>query len=902
MKRKGSQRVDSNGQLSLCVSVQELELITRAAKGVPGRAKQRAKDPAFQDLAFASSSQIHSDDWEAPPTEHLSAQQAEEALFLESLRQDVDRRIAAAAALSTGMNVGAKRRRIGDPLTASGNRAESLAGNAENDTKGGVGRQRADGKENRGIPVERDTRVPERKAGSRAAQRREEKPVTLKKVEIAFGHKVERPAPAQPPARKRKESGDAGWVKRMSEPRRAPESPGGDGGEDLARERAPRPGVPRRSTLRPGELVHRPATAVRYPSPEPRHRKQGETQPGGVPGSGASDGAVGRLVALAREAAAGLIAERLSVGNDDDLAEQSEMDRGVDDGGWDLRGAVESAPGGGDGLEETAREVTEWLSEQVLSQLLQRPQILDGLKAANSGVFSERSGGAETGGNDALGERLSDDVSIDEELVRAVAAEVISEEVDRVWAAKDQQRGSERDATREERAGEVSGTPEDARGQKVESVATSAQHEIEAREQEADVISIGVAGTARGTESVLLPPPEDKKEAIPEARPSVSRAPPEGSHSVTQTQAAPPAGGVAQAEVPPPLPGALGSIQATQGPMPFPFLPSSYPAPGLQSGAGPNQQWPFIPFPFYFLPDGRFVPGAPFPNPLSNPVSEPGSRENRAAAAQTEPQTAPPPKPIRVTRRKKAGSSPATPPTPSTPSSSPEVTLVRRSAVRRGFEAALEGMGVSVRLAGELESGFGATEPDRVETQSESPARVLRMEDGPGDDEVKEDRISESGREVNAEEATEQQSGSGVVEDQKSREQGAAEPGSGVPAAENRRASQPPDEEPPQAAPVTETEGRTEMQLPAGDISGTSATAAEKSPGARARRRWAFLDERWDARQAVETMARTLLAGAEEESSSRSRGSTSGGGRGSAALTESTSVSFGEVVAGKRDN
>ncbi|GAQ85793.1 hypothetical protein KFL_002540270 [Klebsormidium nitens] len=887
----------------------ELELITRAAKGVPGRAKERAKDPAFQELAFASAAHNVSDSWEAPQTDHLSAQQAEEALFLERLRQDVDRRIAAAAALSTGMPVGAKRRRIGDPLGAARDRAENLAGNAE--TKSGVGRRRADGKENRGISVEGDVKVPEglpRKAGSRGAQRREEKPVTLKKVEIAFGHKVKRPPAAQPPARKRKESGDAGWVKRMSEPRRPPESPGGEGGEDLALERAPRPGVPRRSTLRPGEMVHRPATAVRYPSPEPRQRRQGETRPvgAGMPGSGDNEGAVGRLVALAREAAAGLIAERLSERNDDDPAERSEEGTERDFGGSEPRGAVESAPSGGKGLEETARGVTEWLSEQVISQLLQRPEILEGLKAADSGVFSEMSSGAEAGGNDALRERLSDDVSIDEELVRAVAAEVISEEVDRMWAVGNQQQNAQRDSTREEEAWNSGDAPEDALGPRMTSADTSAQHRAEVRGEEAGAerVGVGVVGTARGIESGLSPPLEDEEEAaVSDSRPSVSQAPPEVSVSAAQPEVPAPPAGLAQAAIRAPEPETLGSIPVTQGPLPFPFLPTSYPASGLPSVTGPSQPWPFIPFPFYFQPDGRFVPGAPFPNPFPNPVTEPGLRENRAAAAQTEPQTAPQPKPVRVTRRIKAGSTPATPPTPSTPSSSPEVTLVRRKAVRRGFEAALEGMGISVRLAGELESETGAGGPDQIEAQRESSARGLGKQDGLENNDANEEAKSEGGREVTAEDEAERQDSTRVEDGQQRAEQEEAEPEGGAPAEQNGTAQTPlKEEDSPQAAPPTPalpavepTDGRPEEQR---DVSATSAAGAEKSLGARARRRWAFLDERWDARQAVETMAHTLLAGGEEESSIRSGGSPSGGGRTSAALTESTSVSFGEVVAG----
>lgn len=896
---------------------QELELITRAAKGVPARAKERAKDPAFQDLAFASATAKRSDGWEASPPEHLSAQQAEEALFLERLRQDVDRRIAAAAALSTGMNVGAKRRRVGTALGPFGDRPDNLVGSLDNEPERRIGKQGArlaDGKENRGILPEEIRKLGEksaRKAASRAAQRRNEKVVTLKKVEIAFGHKVERAPAAQAkptPARKRKESGDPGWLKRMSEPRRPLESPSGEGPGDPLRERGPLAGVPRRSTLRPGEMVHRPANAVRWPSPEPRRGKAvAAPQPIGARFA-EGDGPVGRLVALAREAAAGVIAERLSESSRDEMAERPEEARETDiAGAWEPRGAARQAPGGGVRLEETAKELTDWLSEQVLTQLVERPYILDGLKASDSGAVSEASPREEASGQDALAGRPFDDVSIDEELVRAVAADVIGEEVDRLCAG-DQQRGAVREEPGFHAEKSAASLAEGRKEQ--ESLVSEAglEHQkVDPQKREPGEAGAGVehVGTENGAQQRSSQQTEERIERVTEARPAVAPATSKLSQTFAIVNPSPP-GGLPQAAISAPPPETSAAPTVPQSGLPFPFLSGAHAAVGSQSVNGVNQPWPFIPFPFYFLPNGPFVPGPPFSDPFVNPASEPGLRENRAAAAQTEPQAMPQPNPVSVTRRKKRGGSPATPPTPSTPSSSPEVTLVSRRAARRGFDAALEGMGISVQLAGQLGSVPGA----RLQAESDALAENSGSEDGP--EEVGANDVGIGNEQIaNAEGETEEQSGGGegallpsAVQREVEQEGGVLAPISGpAPAplegdgfAHPATPSVAPSAEAGEDAP---SEGSPEQPVPAGDVTATSAPGAGKSPGARARRRWAFLDERWDARQAVETMARSLLAGAAEQSRSRGGGSTAGEGGASGTVTESTSVSFGEVVAGE---
>jgi hypothetical protein len=930
--------------MTYCLSfarLQELDLITRAAKGVPERARERAKDPAFQAVAYASATQKQASSWTAPKSQHLTAQQAEEARFLEELRLDVDRRIAAAAALSTGMNVGAKRRKVGEPTRPFQEMTDNLeVGSGEPEREGDKpSERRVVGKENRAFPQQAGVKAPERtvrRAGSRGAQRRDEKPVMLKKVEIAFGHKVDPPSGVQgkqQQVRKRKESETAGWVKRMSEPRRAPESPGGESLEESDRKRGAPPGVPRRSTQRPAEMMHRPANAVRWPSPEPRRpnvgQASGPSRPRamGVEDFGGFEGEtspLGRLTALAREAAAGVNYQDLLAG----LNEEHPVAGLEDDGKVDVDKAEEApelpaaaretdrVPIGSAQLELTARELTDWLSEQVLSQLLQQPNILNGLRSSPSEKSSERNDGAVAGKH---GPRVtpvdgaSDDVSIDEELVRALAAEVISEEVERMWPQNGKGETAVQAGIEEKQAPVAVERKEqvDLVSEPKGTAQQEAEQSGEAWGRQESGLDVPVAGRAVSTALPSSAERETKDSAggNPIGPPSISQTnsakeaePLKPSYSAAQPTGLSAVPGVSQLPSPPLAFGGHGVNPIPGVAQPFPFFPGANTAAGLQSMFGPNQPWPFIPFPFYYHPDGRVFPGAQFPNP-PNPVPENLPQKQRAHA-QTEPQTALRPIAVKPIPRKRGGESPATPPTPSTPSSSPEVTLVSRRRARRGFEAALEGMGISVTIAAEVEPEIRPTRPGELGGGEE--ATGVAREDDAG--ELEEGEIVERGSASSH--SSEVQAGrSGLnretanEQDEAVKEAEAAEEGKSVSPRgqddgdiQGGLPNEPAVADPGDIAAGQPEEGSSEQPLPPDHVGATSAPRAEQSPGSRIRRKWAFLDERWDARQAIDGMTRSLLMEAGEESSSRSGGGTSGRGRTSA--SESTSVSFGEVVAG----
>lgn len=851
----------------------------------------------------------------------------------------MDRRIAAAAALSTGMNVGAKRRKVGEPTWPFREKADNLSGLGEPEREGDkLLERRVVGKENRVFPQQAGVKAPERtvrRAGSRGAQRRDEKPVMLKRVEIAFGHKVDPPSGVQgkqQQARKRKESDTAGWVKRMSEPRRAPESPGGESLEESDRKRGPTPGVPRRSTLRPAEMMHRPANAVRWPSPEPRRPNVGQA-PGpsrpralGVEDFGGFEretSPLGRLTALSREAAAGVNYQDLLAG----FNEEHPVGGMEDDGNIDANKAEEAPelpaaaretdglPGGSVRLEETARELTDWLSEQVLSQLLQQPNILNGLRSSPSEKSSERNDGAVAGGQGAREtpvDGASDDVSIDEELVRALAAEVISEEVERMWPQNRKWETAVQAVVVEKQAPVERKEQVDLVLEPKGTAQQEAEQSGEAWGRQESGLDLPVADRAVSPALPSFAEGETKDSAVgdPMGPPSTSQAnfakkaeplKPSSAAQPTVPSAVP---GVSHLPSPSLALGGHGENPISGVAQPFPFFPGANAAAGLHSMFGPNQPWPFIPFPFYYLPDGRVFPGAPFPNP-PNPVPE-NLPQKQTAHAQTEPQAALRPIAVKPIPRKRGGESPATPPTPSTPSSSPEVTLVSRRRARRGFEAALEGMGINVTVAAALEPGIRPSRPGEFGGGEEATGVAREVDAGKVEEREMVERGSASSlsSEIQAgrrgldqetaneqDEALKEAEAAEEVKPGSSRDQDGGDTQGGLP-------NEPAATDPGDTAAGQPEEGSSVQPLPPDHVGPTSAPGTEQSPGSRVRRKWAFLDERWDARQAIDGMTRSLLMEAGEESSSRSGVVTSWSGRGRASASESTSLSFGEVMAG----
>jgi hypothetical protein len=853
----------------------------------------------------------------------------------------VDRRIAAAAALSTGMNVGAKRRKVGEPMRPFQEMTDNLEVGSGEPERGAdkPSERRVVGKENRVFLQQAGIKAPERtvrRASSRGAQRRDEKPVMLKKVEIAFGHKVE---PAfgvqgkQQQARKRKESDTAGWVKRMSEPRRAPESPGGESLEESDRKRGPTPGVPRRSTLRPAEMMHRPANAVRWPSPEPRRPNVGQTSgPFRLRAVGAEDfggferetNPLGRLTALAREAAVGVNYQDLLAGLNEDhpvagMEDNGNIDANKAEEAPELPAAAresDGVPGGSVQMEETARELTEWLSEQVLSQLLQQPNILNGLRSSPSET-SERNDGAVAGGHGAREtpvDGASDDVSIDEELVGALAAEVISEEVARMWPQNRKGETAVQAVVEEKQAPVAIDRKEqvDLVSEPTQTAQQAPEQSEETRGRQESGLDVPVAGRAVSPALPAFEEGETKDSALADSMgppltsqaTSARKAEPLKPSSAAQPTVPSAVPGVSHHPSPPLVPGGHGENPNPQVAQPFPFFPGANAAAGLHSMFGPNQPWPFIPFPFYYLPDGRVFPGAQFPNP-PKPVPE-NLPQKRTADAQTEPQTALRPIAVKRIPRKRGGESPATPPTPSTPSSSPEVTLFSRRRARRGFEAALEGMGINVTIAAEVETEIRPTRPGEFRGGEEATGVAREGDAG----KVEEREMVERGNASSL--SSEVQAGRRGLDQETANEQD--ESLKETEAAEEVKpvSSRDQDDEDTQGGPPNEPaatdpgdiaagqpeEGPSEQPLPPDHVGAASAPGTVQSPRSRVRRKWAFLDERWDARQAIDGMTRSLLMEAGEESSSRSGGVTSGSGRGRASASESTSMSFGEVVAG----